>query len=249
MRAAIFILLITLSTFGNIDKEPQSDKILFVVSNAHYYGNSDIHTANHFPEIVFAYDVFQKAGYRIDFVSPKGGAIPLGYIYSDTLLMRYLYDKEFMTQLKTTRKPDDIDPEQYQAIFYAGGAAAMFEVPNHKSLQEIAVTIYENNSGIISAVCHGTAGIANIKKSDGSFLVSGKRINGFPDAFENKEAEYFQQFPFSIEDQVKANGGVFSYSEEGWDSYLEVDGRVITGQDPTSSALVAEAVIKAIENK
>ena len=227
--------------------EQTEDKILFVVSNASFYGNSDINTANHFAEIVFAYDEFIKAGFSVDFVSPKGGMIPVGYIYSDPLLQQYLYDGSFMDLLETTKTPSQVDPKNYEAIFYAGGGAAMFGVPNNETLHQIAMDIYEKQNGVVSAVCHGTAGIANIKKEDGSYLVAGKRINGFPDLFENKEGAYFQEFPFSIEEQVKKNGGVFKFSEEGWDAYMEVDGRVITGQDPTSSALVAKVVIRELQ--
>ncbi len=239
-------ILILLSACATKSIEQSQGRILFVVSNASFYGDSDIHTANHFPEIIFAYDEFQKAGYAIDFISPEGGRIPLGYIYSDTLLMRYLYDEDFMGLLERTKSPSEIQAEHYDAVFYAGGGAAMFGVPSDQAIHKIATNIYERSEGIVSAVCHGTAGIANIQLSDGSFLVAGKKVNGFPDLFENKEGEYFQQFPFSIEEQIGANGGIFNYSEDGWDGYLEVDGKLITGQDPTSSALVAKAVIKAL---
>ncbi|MEO9484213.1 MAG: type 1 glutamine amidotransferase domain-containing protein [Ekhidna sp.] len=232
----------------SVDSAEQSEKkILFVVSNAHYYGASDINTANHFAEIVFAYDVFDQAGYSVDFISPEGGAVPIGYIYSDTLLKKYLYDGEFMDKLEFTKQPTEVTPESYAAIFYAGGGSAMFGVPSNELIQKIAVDIYAREEGIVSAVCHGTAGIANIVKGDGTFLVAGKNINGFPDLFENKEAAYFQEFPFSIEEQIQKNGGTFNYSTEGWDGYLEVDDKIITGQDPTSSALVAQAVIARLE--
>lgn len=229
--------------------EEPKEKILFVVSNAHYYGDSEINTANHFPELVFAYDIFLKEGYSVDFVSPEGGSIPIGYIYSDTLIKKYLYDGDFMNLLEFTKRPTDIASESYAAIFYVGGGSAMFGVPFDDSIQRIATDIYEQNNGIVSAVCHGTAGIANIKRSDGSFLVSGKKINGFPDLFENKEGAYFQEFPFSIEEQVQKNGGTFNYSKEGWDGYLEIDDKLITGQDPTSSALVAQAVINRLKKQ
>ncbi len=248
-KVLIIILGLWVSACSLKSIEYPKEKILFVVSNAHYYGESDINTANHFAEIVFAYDVFEKEGYQVDFVSPQGGAVPLGYIYSDTLLIGYLYDEDFMNKLERTLNPSQVIAEEYKAIFYAGGGAAMFEVPSDASIQQLAMNIYEKHEGIVSAVCHGTAGIANLKMHDGSFLVSGRRVNGFPDLFENKEAEYFQQFPFSIEEQVKANGGVFNYSEEGWDGYLEIDGRLITGQDPTSSALVAKAVVQTLKEK
>jgi len=163
--------------------------------------------------------------------------------------MDYLYDSDFMSQLKATRSPDQVKPEDYEAIFYAGGGAAMFEIPSNPGIQNLAMNIYEKQQGIVSAVCHGTAGITNLKLSDGSFLISGRKVNGFPDLFEDKNAAYFQQFPFSIEEEVKAHGGIFQYSEEGWDGYLEIDNRLITGQDPTSSASVAKAVIEALKEK
>lgn len=229
--------------------EQTNDKILFIVSNAHYYGDSDINTANHFPELVFAYDVFQKEGYTVDFVSPEGGSIPIGYIYSDTLIKKYLYDGDFMDMLEFTKKPSEVNSDNYSAIFYVGGGSAMFGVPFNAAIQKIAINIYEQNDGIVSAVCHGTAGIVNIKSSDGSFIVANKTVNGFPDLFENKERSYFQEFPFSIEEQIEKNGGIFKYSSNGWDGYIEIDGKLITGQDPSSSALVAQSVIDKLKSQ
>ena len=88
-----------------------------------------------------------------------------------------------------------------------------------------------------------------IKKQDknGNYLYNGKQVNGFPDLFENKEAQYYTTFPFSIEETIKVRGGNFIYSKDGWDNYYKVDGRLITGQDPTASASVAKQIIKTLE--
>ena len=37
----------------------QAERILFIVSNAHFYGDSDIGASNHFSEIVQAYEKFK----------------------------------------------------------------------------------------------------------------------------------------------------------------------------------------------
>ena len=228
----------------------ENGKILFVVSNAHYYGSSDINAANHFAEIVLAYDVLQKAGYSIDFVSPEGGAIPIGYINtSDSIIKKYLYDGAFMDLLESTKRPNELQSSDYKAVYYSGGGSAMFGVFDNQQIQDLVMEVYEQNNGIVSAVCHGTAGIVNLQKSDGTYLVSGKRVNGFPDLFENMEARYYKEFPFSIQEAIEENGGVFKYSDEGWDNYFEKDGRLITGQDPTSSALVAEQIVLALQEK
>lgn len=224
-------------------------RVLFVVSNAHHYGTSDLSSSNHFAEIILAYDVLAKAGYTIDFVSPDGGAIPVGYINSShALTKQYLYDGEFMNLLSSTNKPSQIDASDYKAVYYSGGGSAMFGVHDNIAIQKIAMDIYENNNGIISSVCHGTAGIVNLKTSDGKYLVDGKNVNGFPDLFEDKEADYYKQFPFSIEHIINERGGSFQYSAKGWDGYLQTDGRLITGQDPTSAALVAQQIVATLQH-
>ncbi len=229
---------------------PQRDsKILFITSNQHTYGDTKLNTANHFAEIVIAYDIFRKQGYVVDFVSPRGGAIPLGYIEtSNTIQKAYLYDAAFMGLLKNTFKPEHVRAADYTAVYYSGGGAAMFGVADHPTLQGIAVAVYENG-GVISAVCHGTAGLAHLKNSDGKAIFANRKVTGFPDLFEDTKAAYYKTFPFSIGDEIKKHGGNFVYSPKWGDGFHVVDGNIITGQDPSSTAAVAEQVIKAIAAK
>ena len=85
----------------------------------------------------------------------------------------------------------------------------MFGVPESKEIQDLAINIYEKNNGIISAICHGTAGITHIKNNDGEYVYKGKEVNGFPDLFERKNKEYYKTFPFSIENIIRERGGKF----------------------------------------
>lgn len=223
------------------------DKILFVTSNQRTYGDTTLKTANHFAEIVLAYDVFIKSGYQVDFVSPEGGEIPIGYINtSDPIQKKYLDDLDFMNLFKNTYSPDAIDAKNYKAVYYSGGGAAMFGVPENKAIQSISRKIYEN-TGIVSAICHGTAGIVNLKLTNGKYLYEEKEVNGFADAFENKNKAYYKTFPFSIEEAITKNGGNFTYSKKGWDNHYIVDGRLITGQDPTASESVAKQVVAMLK--
>lgn len=236
------------AAMANLKENVNPAKVLFILSNANFYGDSKIKAYNHFSEIILPYDEFKKAGYMVDFVSPKGGAIPIGYLDdSNTTQNKYLADLEFMTLLKTTKSPSQIDASDYKAVFYGGGGAAMFGVPENKAIQNIAMNVYEENNGIVSAVCHGSAGLAHLKTKDGNYLVAGKKVNGFPDKFESMNKPYYATFPFSIEQKLKENGGNFTYSEEGWDDFSVADGRLITGQDPTAARSVAKEVIKALE--
>lgn len=245
-----FFLLATVNLSANTPTTTSSQKILFIVSNAHFYGDTKMNTANHFAEIVFPYDKLVKAGYTVDFVSPEGGAIPIGYIQTSTpIIKEYLYDKAFMKLLKNTKKPSEINAADYLAVYYGGGGAAMFGVPENQAIQKIAMSVYEEQAGIVAAVCHGSAGLVNLKKKDGSYLVAGKKVNGFPDLFEDMKATYYQTFPFSIEKKLAERGGNFQYSKEGWDGFAIEDGRLITGQDPSAAVLVAEKMIAQLQKK
>jgi putative intracellular protease/amidase len=51
--------------------------------------------------------------------------------------------------------------------------------------------------------------------------------------------------PFLVEDMLQANGGVFSKLED-WQPYAVEDGVLITGQNPASSELVAEILLKKL---
>jgi len=222
------------------------NRILFIVSNAHFHGELEKAAGASFSEIVNAYHTFKQAGYTVDFVSPEGGAIPLAYINtSNKLDKKYLYNSDFMYALEHTRSPQQITPEHYKAVHYIGGSSAMYGVADNKAIQAISMEIYEKHSGIISSVCHGTAGIAHLKTSDGKYLVAGKRISGYPDAYENQSAAYFQQFPFKIQQTIEQRAGMFKFGARNT-AHVEVDGRIITGQNYLSSALVAEEIIELL---
>ena len=247
MQKICFLFLIIPILIGNKPAQIEQDKILFVVSNQYFYGDSDMKTANHFGEIVLAYNVFINAGYMVDFVSPNGGEIPIGYIKkSDSIQKKYLNDTVFMNLLKNTLSPKQIDALNYKAVYYSGGGSAMFGVPENETIQKISRTIYENN-GVVSTVCHGTAGIVHLKLSNGKYLYEEKQISGYPDIFENMDSEKYKTFPFSIEQIINERGGNFSYSKKRNANYYEVDGRLVTGQDPSASISVAKKVIEILE--
>lgn len=239
----LFVLMLVFLSFKTIQAQ---NKILFVTSNQDFYGNTKIPASNHFEEIVIPYEIFIKAGYQVDFISPKSGAIPIGYINSsDILQKKYLYDGFFIDKLEHTKKPTEIVAENYSAIFYSGGGAAMFGVAEDVCIQEIARKIY-NKNGVVSTICHGTAGIAYLKDENGKSLYTGKKITGYPDKFENTQMEYYKAFPFSIDKAIKKNEGNFIYSDKGGDGFHIVDGRFVTGQDPSSASKVANEIVKIL---
>ncbi len=255
MKRFYCTLLMTIMLFAckeqsDVTIPPPKSKVLFVVSNATHYGTSSLETTNNFPEIIFAYHEFEKQDIDVDFMSPKGGQVPIGYIHSsDSLLQHYLFDQELFSKLKSTLAPNAVDVAAYSATYFVGGGSAMFGVPENNAIQEIAQRIVEENKGVLAAICHGTAGIVNIKNKDGQAMVKNRKITGFPNTFEDTTATYYKQFPFAIDKAISDQGAKFEYSSAGWDGFYIKDGNIITGQDPSGAQAVAKEIIKELQQK
>ena len=223
-------------------------RVLFVLSSSKFHGNSTVPASISFGEVVHAWDTFHNAGYVIDFVSPAGGAVPIDPTVLGPRLIERLKDQRIMAGLTQTHTPDEVDASRYQAVYYVGGSNAMYQVVDDVHLQQISRHVYEKNGGVISAVCHGTAGIVRLKLSNGQYLLAGKRVTGYPEDYEDQSAAYFKHFPFLMRQTIEEHGGLFK-APDPEKPYIEVDGRLVTGQNYPSAPLVASAVVNILQKQ
>jgi len=219
-------------------------KILFVVTSHDKKGDTGESTGYYLGEVSHPWEVLHRAGYDIDFVSPKGGTPPVdGFDLKDPVNKEFWENKEYKNKIDHSLKPSEVKPSDYSAIFYAGGHGAMWDLADNTELASIASKIYENR-GIVAGVCHGPAGLVNIKLKDGKYLVDGKKINAFTNE-EESEVKLTNVVPFLLEDQLKARGAKFEKSGL-WQTHVVTDQRVITGQNPQSAKAVGEAILKEL---
>ncbi|MCZ0905163.1 type 1 glutamine amidotransferase domain-containing protein, partial [Microcoleus sp. HI-ES] len=80
--------------------------------------------------------------------------------------------------------------------------------PDHQELAEIAAAIYEAG-GIVGAVCHGPAGLVNIKLSDGEYLVANKTVAAFTNE-EEAAVGLTEIVPFLLESKLIERGANFT---------------------------------------
>ena len=52
--------------------------------------------------------------------------------------------------------------------------------------------------------------------------------------------------PFLLEDELRRLGAQYSKTDD-WQPYTQVDGRLITGQNPNSSGPVADALLEQLK--
>jgi|GEM_PF-94313 len=229
----------------NSDK--MKKKILFVVTSHDQKGTTGEKTGFYLSEVAHPWNVLINSGYEIDFVSPKGGKAPVdGFNLGDSVNKKFWDDAKYRKKIENTLKPSEIKPDDYAAIHYAGGHGAMWDFPENEELAVIAAKIYEKN-GVVSAVCHGPAGLVNIKLSNGKYLVDGKKVNAFTNE-EEVAVKLDNIVPFLLENKLIERGAKFEKSGL-WQSHVVTDQRLVTGQNPQSAQAVGEAVLEQLKQQ
>lgn len=221
-------------------------KILMVLTSHGTLGNTGKTTGFYVSEASHPYHVFvHQANYTVDLVSPLGGEPPRdGEDDSDPLNQTFL--DEMAEQLANTMTPDQVNPTDYDAIFYAGGHGTMWDFPDDKALAEIAAHIYEAG-GVVGAVCHGPAALVNISLSNGQYLVDGKKLTSFTND-EEKAMELDAEVPFLLESKLVERGAEFRQAPN-FEAHVETGERLVTGQNPASAQAVATQMWALLENK
>jgi putative intracellular protease/amidase len=238
-------LLVTGAQAQTVKNKTMKKKILFVVTSHDKKGSTGEPTGYYLSEVSHPWEVLHNAGYEIDFVSPKGGKAPVdGFDLADPVNKAFWENTEYHNKIEHTLTPAQVKTADYAAIFYAGGHGAMWDLADDKALAQVAAKIYESN-GVVAAVCHGPAGLVNIKLDNGKYLIDGKKVNGFTNE-EEAAVKMDKVVPFSLEDKLKERGGKYEKSGE-WQQHVTIDGRLITGQNPQSAKGVGEAILKTLK--
>lgn len=220
-------------------------RILHVVSNVSHYADPLRPTGLWLSELTHAWDVFAARRYDQHIVSPNGGVSSLEpralkWPLLDASAKAWLNDPERMALLASTMRPNDVEPARYDAIYFTGGHAVMWDFPDDAGLQRITRTIWEQG-GIVSAVCHGYCGLLNTRLSDGRLLVENRKVTGFSWT-EEVLAGVAKEMPYNAEAEMKRRGAVYKKAFLPFVSHAVVDGRLVTGQNPFSAKATAEKV-------
>ena len=237
-----YFLILPIFLFANSNPE-----ILAVLTN-HQIDNNGNSTGLWFSELTHFYHIFEDTEYSVDFVSPKGGNVPIdpaSLTNLDEISLDYHNNSNFMERLKKTPSVNDINVKDYIAIYFAGGHGAMWDFSKNTELEDITREIYEKK-GIVSAVCHGTAGLLNTKLSNGKYLIDDKNITGFSN-IEESIAGKKSSVPFFLEDAIEDRNANYDKNLIPFTSNVVIDGRIFTGQNPNSTRELAEAILNYLK--
>lgn len=224
--------------------------ILMVMTSHDQLGNTGRKTGLWLEEFAAPYYVFRDAGVNLTLASPAGGQPPIDP-KSDLpenqtpAMTRFKQDELAKKAFAHTAKLADMRAEDFDTVFYPGGHGPMWDLAESPVSIALLESFY-NSGKFIALVCHAP-GVLHRVNFEGKPLVKGKRVTGFTNS-EEEEVQLTKVVPFLVEDELKRLGGRFE-KVPNWQSFVVVDGHLITGQNPASSTAVAQALLKALAAK
>ncbi|NJL62796.1 MAG: type 1 glutamine amidotransferase domain-containing protein [Methylacidiphilales bacterium] len=229
-------------------------KILIVLTSHNNLGDTNKPTGFYLPEVTHPEAVFAAAEFAVDYVSPQGGKAPMvGIDLEDELNKAFINNPKQIAKVENTLTPSQINPKNYSAIFYSGGHGTMWDFPENQELANITANIYENG-GVVGAVCHGSAGLVNVKLGSGEYLVAGKKISCFTNE-EEAAVGLTAVVPFLLESKLAKLGANIEKAANFQPKVVVCDMplalssayRIVTGQNPASATGVGTEIVKLLQ--
>ena len=229
-------------------------KILAVVSSTLEFEKVGYRTGLWLGELTHFWDVAEENGVGITIVSTAGGAVPIdpeSLLLSElgesvgihTAVLKRYESRTFMSLLRSTLSIAEVSAQDYDGIYLTGGHGAMFDFRNGV-LSALVKDFFESGK-IVSAVCHGPAGLVDVILSNGDYLLANRKATGFS---WNEEIMVKRDkiAPFSLEETMVARGAHYSKALLPSGVHVVEDGQLITGQNPVSAHAVGESVMKKL---
>ena len=224
-------------------------KILIVTTSHASLGSTDKKTGLWIEELTTPYYAFVDAGASVAIVSIQGGAIPIdpgsqkAEGENSPSVERARTDEKFQQAITNTPALEEVKASEYDAVFLPGGHGTMWDLPESDRLAQIVSETLAQGR-IVSAVCHGPAGLVSARTSAGEPIVKGRKVAAFTNA-EEDAVGLSETVPFLLESKLRELGADIQKAGN-FEAFAIADGNLITGQNPTSSELVAEKVLNAI---
>jgi putative intracellular protease/amidase len=224
-------------------------KILMVLTSHDQLGATGHKTGFWLEEFAAPYYVFRDAGAELVLASPKGGQPPLDPKSDEPgsqteATRRFQADPAARAALASTVKLADATSQPFDAVFYPGGHGPLWDLAEDAvSIQLIEAALAAGKP--VAAVCHAPAVLRHPRTASGQPWVSGRKVTGFANS-EEQAVGLEKVVPFLVEDLLKQNGGSYTKGPD-WAPHIEVDGDLITGQNPASSEPAARALLAKLK--
>lgn len=220
-------------------------KILMVLTSHDQLGDTGKKTGFWLEEFAAPYYAFRDGGAEITLASPKGGQPPLDPS-SDAdeaqteATRRFKADAAAQDALAQTAVLSTVSAEGFDAIFYPGGHGPLWDLAEDRDSIALIETFAASDRPV-GAVCHAPAVFKHPKSAQGDALVSGRKVTGFTNT-EEEAVGLVEVVPFLVQEMLTGHGASYQRGDD-WASFVVVDGKLVTGQNPASSEEAARKLL------
>ncbi|MFJ6887500.1 type 1 glutamine amidotransferase domain-containing protein [Streptomyces californicus] len=226
-------------------------KALFVVSAADRWTlrDGEVHPSGYWgEELAVPHKVFTEAGWDVTIATPGGKAPTLDRLsmsktagWPSKLREVAAYLDGIDAELRRPRVLAEIDPDEFDVVFYPGG---------HGPMEDLAVdpvsgallTRFLASGKPLALLCHAPAAAFAARNEDGPWPFTGYRMTGLSN-LEEKFNSFGRKAIWLLEDRLRESGAVYSKARLPLRPYVVVDRNLYTGQNPPSSESLAERVV------
>ncbi len=226
-------------------------RILMMLTSHSEMDNTDHKTGLWLGEFTDPYYEFFDKGYDVVLASPKGGEVPIDPLSTLTENItssnrRYQDDEKVKSSLKNTLTIGQVSASEFDALFIPGGHGPIWDLATDARSGNLIVDFFKDGKPVAS-VCHGPA--AFIKAFEiAPEMFKGKRMTAFTNTEETMVMRS-DNVPYKLETRLRELGADFHSAMIPFTSHIEVDGNLITGQNPASAGAAAEKLIELLENR
>ncbi len=222
--------------------------ILMVLTSHDTLGETGKKTGFWLEEFAAPYFVFRDAGATVTLASPKGGQPPIDPKSDEPAAQtdstrRFKSDTEANQALAHTLTLSSLDADAFDAIFYPGGHGPLWDLAEDRASIGLIEDAYVAGKPV-ALVCHAPAVLRRAISANGDPLVKDKQVTGFSNT-EEQAVELTKVVPFLLEDELIRLGAHYQKGPD-WGTFVRVDGNLITGQNPASSAAAAHEVMSML---
>ncbi|MEU7044460.1 type 1 glutamine amidotransferase domain-containing protein [Streptomyces varsoviensis] len=227
-------------------------KILIVMSAANTWERTDgssYPTGYWAEELAAPHEKFVAAGYGVDFASPGGVLQELDKHSADPALAgpdcaRYVaHAEKALREFGPLLKLDEVSIDDYVAVVLPGGHGPVVDLFQDADLGRLLFAA-DAAGKLIGAVCHGPAALLSAVDEDGKWLFAGRELTAFTD----EEEQMFgtaEGAPWLLASRLREMGAKHS-GGTAYEAFTIQDGNLFTGQNPASSAPMADAMVAAL---
>ncbi|MFG1789887.1 type 1 glutamine amidotransferase domain-containing protein [Nocardia sp. NPDC049149] len=228
-------------------------KILFVMTGADTWTLADgtKHPTGFWAEeFAVPYAAVKAAGYEVVVATPDGvvppvdqGSLAAAANGGQDRADAFAATLAASTELRTPIKLSEVDLADYAAVFYPGGHGPMEDLAVNAESGEILTAALASGKPL-AVVCHGPAALLAATKADGTNAFAGYAVTGFTNA-EEIQGGLADKAKWLLQDRLVEIGADFRAGAP-WAPNIVVDRNLITGQNPASSARVAEELLHSL---